>query len=99
VEFLTELGCRLEYEYAAKGFMFRKGRMKVTVSKIFKVVPTVPAPAPGSESLEALTQSHLVELSVLTTSNNDAIADDMKNFAEQLKPLVNLDKIDHRRTN
>ena len=30
VEFLTELGCRLEFEYIAKGFVFRKGRMKIT---------------------------------------------------------------------
>ena len=31
VEFLTDLGCRLEFEYVAKGFVFRKGRMKITV--------------------------------------------------------------------
>lgn len=37
VEFLTELGCRLDFEYTARGYMFRKGRMKITVSKIFKV--------------------------------------------------------------
>jgi len=37
VEFLTELGCRMEFEYIARGYMFRKGRMKITVSKIFKV--------------------------------------------------------------
>ena len=36
VEFLTELGCHLEFEYIARGYMFRKGRMKITVSKIFK---------------------------------------------------------------
>ncbi|CAB0019831.1 unnamed protein product [Nesidiocoris tenuis] len=39
VEFLTELGCRLDFEYVARGYMFRKGRMKITVSKIFKVSP------------------------------------------------------------
>lgn len=38
VEFLTELGARLEFEYIARGYMFRKGRMKITVSKIFKVI-------------------------------------------------------------
>lgn len=37
VEFLTELGCRMEFEYIARGYMFRKGRMKITVSKVFKV--------------------------------------------------------------
>jgi mediator of RNA polymerase II transcription subunit 18 len=93
VEFLTELGCRLEFEYVAKGFLFRKGRMKVTVSKIFKP-PPLGAP---SESNDPLTNSHLVELSVLAPSGGVAVADDMKNFAEQLRPLVILDKIDPRR--
>ena len=37
--------------------------------------------------------SHLVELSVLAPSGSDAIAEDMKNVAEQLRPLVSLDKI------
>lgn len=38
VEFLTELGCRMDFEYIVRGYMFRKGRMKITVSKIFKVI-------------------------------------------------------------
>lgn len=99
VEFLTELGCRLEYEFVAKGFLFRKGRMKVTVSKIFKTLPSANPNTMmgGQEPLEPLSASHLVELSVLAPSGNDAVADDMKNFAEQLKPLVMLDKIDPRR--
>lgn len=91
VEFLTELGCRLDFEYVAKGFVYKKGRMKVTVSKIFKV-----SPLPG-EAHEPMTSSHLVELSVLAPSGNDAVAEDMKNFSEQLKPLVVMDKIDPRR--
>jgi len=28
---------RLEYEYIVKGYMFQKGRLKITVSKIYKV--------------------------------------------------------------
>ncbi len=34
VEFLTELGCRLDYEFVARGFLFRKGRMKVRGRKL-----------------------------------------------------------------
>ena len=106
IEFLTQLGFRLDFEFAAKGLIFRKGRMKITVSKIFKIVPVGPGhppPPPNaipngqSEVLEPLSGSHLVELSVLAPSGSDAVAEDMKNFAEQLKPLVFLDKIDPRR--
>ena len=96
---MTELGCRMEFEYIAKGFVFRKGRMKVIVSKIHKIAQGPPQPnAPPQEALEPLTNSHLVELSVLAPSGNgDEIAVDMKNFAEQLKPLVHMDKFDPRR--
>ncbi|XP_043275527.1 mediator of RNA polymerase II transcription subunit 18 [Venturia canescens] len=92
VEFLTELGCRLDFEYIVRGYMFRKGRMKVTVSKIFKMIP-----GKLPESVEAISQSYLVELSVLAPSGQDAIAEDMRIFAEQLRPLVQLDKIDYKR--
>jgi len=98
VEFLSQLGFRLEFEFASKGWIFRKGRMKITVSKIFKILPAGPThpPPPANakpngpnEALEPLSNSHLVELSVLAPSG----AEDMKNFAEQLRPLVSLDKI------
>ncbi|XP_034939774.1 mediator of RNA polymerase II transcription subunit 18 [Chelonus insularis] len=92
VEFLTELGCRLDFEYIVRGYMFRKGRMKVTVSKIFKM-----SPGKISEGVEPISQSYLVELSVLAPTGQDAIAEDMRIFAEQLKPLVQLEKIDYKR--
>jgi len=84
VEFLTELGCRLEYEYIAKGFIFRKGRIKVTVSRVYKISNN----PPSMDNLEPVTGSWLVELSVLAPSGNDAVGEDMKNFADQLRPLV-----------
>ncbi|XP_069676914.1 mediator of RNA polymerase II transcription subunit 18 isoform X2 [Periplaneta americana] len=92
VEFLTELGCRMDFEYIARGYMFRKGRMKITVSKIFKMGQGKPP-----ESVEPMSQSYLVELSVLAPSGQDAIAEDMRNFAEQLRPLVQLEKVDYKR--
>lgn len=49
------------------------------------------------ESVEPMSQSYLVELSVLAPNGQDAIGEDMKNFAEQLRPLVQLDKIDYKR--
>merc|ERR1711860_72604 len=94
VEFLTELGCRLDYEFVAKGLIFRKGHMKITVSKLSKILIH---PGSGTESLNDLSQSNLVELSVLAPSGTTGIAEEMKAFAEQLRPLVMLDKIDGRR--
>lgn len=95
VEFLTELGCRVDFEYTNRGYMFRKGRMKITVSKIFKMggMPT----KPGEVYNEPISQSYLVELSVLAPSGQDAIGEDMRIFAEQLKPLVQLEKMDYKR--
>lgn len=62
--------------------------MKVTVSKIFKG-----GPPPN----EPISQSYIVELSILAPSGQDVIAEDMRVFAEQLKPLVLLEKIDYKR--
>ena len=44
-----------------------------------------------------ISQSYLVEMSVLAPSGQETIGEDMKAFAEQLKPLVLLDKIDCKR--
>lgn len=85
IDFLTEMGFRLEFEYQIRGYLFRKGRMKISVSKIFKV------------NQEPISQSYLVELSVLAPSGQDAVAEDMRVFAEKLKPLVVLEKIDYKR--
>lgn len=59
--------------------------MKISVSKIFKI------------NQEPISQSYLVELSVLAPSGHETIAEDMRVFAEKLKPLVLLEKIDYKR--
>ncbi|GAB6032613.1 Mediator of RNA polymerase II transcription subunit 18, variant 2 [Chamberlinius hualienensis] len=81
VPFLNELGFKLDHEYVLKGYMFRKGRMKITVSKVFLMMQPS-----NTANLEALSDSYLVELSVVAPTGQDAVADDMKAFAEQLKP-------------
>ncbi|XP_055901139.1 mediator of RNA polymerase II transcription subunit 18-like isoform X2 [Biomphalaria glabrata] len=93
-EFLQEMGFKLDYDCVMKGYFFHKGRMKVTVYKIFRLLQ------PGktdSSNWEPLSMSHLVELSVVAPLGQEQIGEDMKNFAEQLKPLVVLEKFDHRR--
>ncbi|XP_037928531.1 mediator of RNA polymerase II transcription subunit 18-like [Teleopsis dalmanni] len=93
LDFLTELGCRIDFEFISRGFMFRKGRMKITVAKIIKIIPGNQQDV-GSESLS---QSHLVELSVLAPNGHEALSEEMRIFAEQLKPLVQLEKMDYKR--
>ena len=51
----------------------------------------------SADSWEPLSISHVVELSVLAPQGHDAVAEDVRNFAEQLKPLVQLEKTDYRR--
>lgn len=96
VEFLTELGCRVEFEYTNRGYMFRKGRMKIMVSKIFKT-SGIPMKIGEPFTEQPISQSYLVELSVLAPTGQDAIGEEMRVFAEQLKPLVQLEKIDFKR--
>jgi len=95
IPFLEQIGFRLDHEFVIKGFLFRKGRMKIIVSKVYKTMGKV-------DQLEPLTNSHLVEVSVVAAPGggggaSDPIGDDMKTFAEMLKPLVNLEKVDARR--
>lgn len=43
-------------------------------------------PGDTVNGLEPMSNSHLVELSVVAPSGQEQIGEDMKNFAEQLKP-------------
>jgi len=89
LEFLTEMGFKQDYEYICKGWIFRKGRMKILVFQLFK--------NKTPDLWEPVTNSHVVELSVLAPQGHDAVGEDVRNFAEQLKPLVQLEKTDYRR--
>ena len=92
LEFLKELGCRREFDFVTKGFIFRKGRLKIIVGKLFRYEIGKPI-----HDLEPVTPSHYVEMSVVCPSGQDSVADDMKTLAEQLRPLINLDKVEQRR--
>ncbi|XP_071809079.1 mediator of RNA polymerase II transcription subunit 18-like [Asterias amurensis] len=86
--FVTDIGFRLDHEFVAEGHMFRKGKMKVTITKIYKILN------PGNlDALEPLSVSRLVELSIIAPSGTEGIGEDMRLFAEQLKPLVTMEKL------
>uniref|UniRef100_A0A1A8DZM9 Mediator of RNA polymerase II transcription subunit 18 n=1 Tax=Nothobranchius kadleci TaxID=1051664 RepID=A0A1A8DZM9_NOTKA len=88
-EFLNEMGFRMDHEFVTSGHIFRKGAMKVVVCSVSRVQ------LPGNtENTERMSNSHLVELSVLAPAGQDTVSEDMRSFAEQLKPLIHLEKID-----
>jgi len=118
--FLTELGFRANTEFLNKGYLYRKGRLKIVVSKLCKMKE------PGKtddNSLEKITNSHLIEASITVPAGSEdpgrelqvrnapllhfsksMVSDESTSrykifqaFADQLKPLVNMEKIDHRR--
>jgi len=91
VDFLQELGAKSDHEFICKGWILKKGRIKVTVFKMFKKSQS------GVENLEPISQSHLVELSVLTTKTDLQVAEELRNLADQLRPLVQLEKLDYTR--
>ncbi|XP_061453518.1 mediator of RNA polymerase II transcription subunit 18 [Rhineura floridana] len=91
-DFLVEMGFRMDHEFVAKGHVFRKGVMKIVVYKVFRIL------IPGNtDNIEPLSLSFLVELSIVAPAGQDMVSDDMRSFAEQLKPLVHLEKIDPKR--
>lgn len=92
IEFLKELGCRREFDFITKGFIFRKGRLKIIVGKLFRYEA-----GKNVHDLDPVTGSHYVEMGVVAPTGQDAVGEDMKMLAEQLRPLINLDKVEHRR--
>lgn len=90
--FLQELGFAVDYEFISQGFLFRRNRLKATVSKVYKMISP-----PNTDQLTPISKSHLIEVSTISGSSNEQAANEVHMFAEQLKPLVSLDKIDARR--
>lgn len=84
-DFLTEMGFKLSFTYLTKGYLFKKGRMKVIVAKVAKEADGTAV----GEQEPFITNSYLVEVSVVAPSGQDALGDEIRSSAE-LKPLVNL---------
>ncbi|XP_031567856.1 mediator of RNA polymerase II transcription subunit 18-like [Actinia tenebrosa] len=90
--FLEELGFKFDYEFVLSGYYFYKGHIKITVSQVFRL------PVVGDmSSMQLASESYLVEIGLTTAVQQDSVAEDIKAFAEHLKPLVHLEKVDHRK--
>lgn len=83
-EYLQALGFSLDNELIMKGYLFHKGILKVVVTKAFTPVL--------HEPLQPITQSNFVEISCVVPVGQD-VADEVKRFADLLKPYVRMDKM------
>lgn len=90
--FLKELGFMMDFEFVSQGWVFRKNRLRARVTRVCQL--TNP---PSTALLNPISKSHLVEVSMISGSGNEAAANEVHSFSEQLRPLVNLDKLDPRR--
>ncbi|CAF0714642.1 unnamed protein product [Adineta steineri] len=95
--FLQELGFVHDHEFYAKGDIFRKGRMKITVAKISTAAERNRGDMNPMATRRPYTNSCFVEMSLIGSMHDDKVGDEMKSFAEQLKPLISLEKIDQKR--
>ena len=66
--FLTELGFRADTEFLNKGYLYRKGRVKIVLSKLCKMKEPG---RPEEQNLIPLTKSHFVEVSVTVLTGTE----------------------------
>jgi len=90
--FLEQLNFKFDYETILRGYLFKKGPLRITVARLHKI------PQKGDFSnIQPITNSYLVELTLNTLVQQDSLCDEMNTFSEYLKPLVVLDKIEQTR--
>ena len=71
-------------ELLLKGYLFHKGKLKITVFKIFTPSQT--------GDFQQLSQSHLVEISCIVPAGSETVAEEVKRFADMFKPYVKMEK-------
>lgn len=86
---LKELGFIVVSELILRGHLFRKGQMKVSVFKLYQ-----PGESGDLESAQAVSDHYLVELSAIAPSGQENVGGELKSFADQLKPIVAMEKTD-----
>lgn len=92
--FIEALGFKLDFDFLKQGWLFKKNKINAKVSKVFRLINSA---SNIEQSMEPLSNSHLIEVSTISNASNEQAAIDVHNFSDQLKPLAMLDKIDARR--
>lgn len=71
--FLTELGFRASFEFLNKGYLYRKGRLKIVVSKLCQMKE------PGkTEDTIPMNNSHMVEASITVPAGSEDPGQELK---------------------
>ncbi|XP_075261772.1 mediator of RNA polymerase II transcription subunit 18-like [Convolutriloba macropyga] len=106
--FLEQLGFRLDFHVVTKGLVFIRNNIKVTLSRVYRVIPTVPD---GSGNCDHLKETYsekelqlmsgdkfLVEATATHPLNvpQEQVGEELRAFVDHLKPLVMMEKIEHR---
>ncbi|KAE9413317.1 hypothetical protein Angca_007054, partial [Angiostrongylus cantonensis] len=96
MDFVKTLGLRMDYEYIAKGTVWTNGIMKVVISQIQR---TEKAGHYDQSNLKRFADSYLVEISACLPDSAEysATAKQLRDFADQLLPLVEMEKVDYWR--
>jgi len=95
MEFVKALGLRIDYELLLDGYLFTKGNIRITISNISYTEKTGHYEREYRKPLSSGT--NLVEVSIVIPDNQDYVpaAKAVREFADQLSPLVELQKFDY----
>lgn len=88
-DFLKELGFQVQYDVQLRGKLYRKGNIKIIVAKILSKF--------DQNKYKAASSSHLVEISAPATARDETVSSELKIFAQSLRPIVHLDKVDNKK--
>uniref|UniRef100_A0A1I7TD39 Mediator of RNA polymerase II transcription subunit 18 n=1 Tax=Caenorhabditis tropicalis TaxID=1561998 RepID=A0A1I7TD39_9PELO len=88
------LGLRMDYEYITQGKLWTKGNIKILHSTLTR---TLRAGTYDSNSLKSMSDSALVEISISLPESAEYLpaAKSLRDFADQLMPLVHMEKVDY----
>uniref|UniRef100_A0A914CC05 Mediator of RNA polymerase II transcription subunit 18 n=1 Tax=Acrobeloides nanus TaxID=290746 RepID=A0A914CC05_9BILA len=95
MEFVKNLGLRMDYEYITQGELFIKGKIKIFLNRISYTEK------PGNYDKNFLkpvtNDSYLVEASIAVPDNQEysSAAKNLRDFCDQLLPLCNLKKVNY----
>ncbi|CAI4230015.1 unnamed protein product [Auanema sp. JU1783] len=89
MEFVKTIGLRMDYEFIARGTAYTCGKIKIIVSALQKSEK-----AGNYDNLKRLSDSYLVEMSISLPESSEytQAAKQLRDFADQLLPLVHMQK-------